>query len=298
MQNNPFGLGGQFYRGNMHTHSTRSDGRLSPEEAVAAYREAGYDFLVLSDHFMAQYEWPVTDTSPYRTPGFTTILGAELHAPRTEVGELWHIKAVGLPVDFAPASPEETGPDLARRAAATGAFIGIVHPSWYGLTHRDAESIEVAHAVEIYNHSSHTEVDRGADWPFLDKMLNEGRRLTGYASDDAHFWNEDAFGGWVNVQADRLDPDVLLASLKAGRYYSSQGPEIHNVEFRDSAVHVSCSPAHVVAITGRGSRSQHEKGGGITTASLSLARFKDGYVRVTVMDDQGRRAWTNPFWLD
>jgi len=39
-----------FYRGNTHCHTTRSDGRRSPEEVIALYREAGYDFLALTDH--------------------------------------------------------------------------------------------------------------------------------------------------------------------------------------------------------------------------------------------------------
>ena len=37
-----------FYRGNTHCHTTRSDGRRSPEEVIALYREAGYDFLALT----------------------------------------------------------------------------------------------------------------------------------------------------------------------------------------------------------------------------------------------------------
>jgi predicted metal-dependent phosphoesterase TrpH len=46
---------GRFFRGNLHCHSSRSDGLLGPEELVAAYRDAGYDFLCLSDHFEEEY---------------------------------------------------------------------------------------------------------------------------------------------------------------------------------------------------------------------------------------------------
>ncbi len=45
---------GQFWRGNLHTHSTRSDGILSPEEVCRRYRDEGYDFLALTDHFVGQ----------------------------------------------------------------------------------------------------------------------------------------------------------------------------------------------------------------------------------------------------
>ncbi|MDE0018357.1 MAG: phosphoesterase, partial [Candidatus Poribacteria bacterium] len=47
---NPFRRPGQWYRGNTHSHSTESDGQLSMSDRFAAYREAGYDFLVLTDH--------------------------------------------------------------------------------------------------------------------------------------------------------------------------------------------------------------------------------------------------------
>src|SRR6185369_11717508 len=132
-------------KGNLHTHSTRSDGALEPEAVVAAYRKHGYDFIALTDHFLAPYDFPITDTRAYRDERFTTLLGAELHAPETEHGEFWHLLVVGLPLDFAPPKDDETGPALAARAVKAGAFVGIAHPAWYTLTLADAFSIETAH---------------------------------------------------------------------------------------------------------------------------------------------------------
>jgi hypothetical protein len=300
MLNNPFALPGQFYRGNLHTHSTNSDGRHPPADVIAFYRNAGYDFLALTDHFMEQYGWKISDTRPLRDDGFTTLLAAELHAPRTRVGELWHIKAVGLPLDFAPPVNGETGPELAARAAETGAFIGLVHPSWYGLTTEDARQIPFAHAIEIYNHGSAVEVDRGSDWPFCDLLLNDGWRLSGYASDDAHHLTHDCLGGWVHVRAPSLEPEALLESLKQGRYYSSQGPEITDIAVDDGEdeVRITCSPAATIAITGRGSRSQSLRGTALEAAVFPLRRFEGAYFRITVIDDRDRKAWSNPIWLD
>src|SRR5688572_6389218 len=72
----PFDRPGRFWKGNLHTHSDRSDGALSPEKTVRHYRDSGYDFLALTDHFRAECGFPVTDTRPLRTAGFTTLLGA------------------------------------------------------------------------------------------------------------------------------------------------------------------------------------------------------------------------------
>src|SRR5579875_2710611 len=150
MQIAPFSKPGRFFRGNLHTHSDRSDGALPPERVIEAYRRAGYDFLNLSDHFVERYGFPVTDTRAFRSNTLTTLIGAELHAMGTEVGELWHILAVGLPLDFAPPAQEETGPQLAQRARAAGAFVAIAHPAWSQLRIGDGRALAAAHAVEIY----------------------------------------------------------------------------------------------------------------------------------------------------
>ncbi|HUR44169.1 MAG TPA: phosphotransferase, partial [Aestuariivirga sp.] len=100
MQLSPFLGSGRFWRGNLHTHSTLSDGALAPTAVVDAYKNAGYDFMMLSDHFLDRYNWPVADTRAFRSNSFTTIIGSELHAPETKVGELWHIVGAGLPLDF------------------------------------------------------------------------------------------------------------------------------------------------------------------------------------------------------
>ncbi len=82
VRNLPFRQPGRFFKGNLHTHSTRSDGALEPEAVVAAYREHGYDFLALTDHFLAPYDFPITDTRAFRDESFTTLLGAELMRQR------------------------------------------------------------------------------------------------------------------------------------------------------------------------------------------------------------------------
>jgi hypothetical protein len=124
----PFSLPGRFWRGNLHTHSSLSDGALAPERVIEAYKDAGYDFIQLSDHFMERFNWPIADTRRWRSNNFTTLIGAELHAPATSVGELWHILAAGLPLDFAAPTADESGPELAARATAHGASLRSLIP--------------------------------------------------------------------------------------------------------------------------------------------------------------------------
>lgn len=298
MHNLPFGGPGRFFKGNLHTHSTNSDGAFAPAEVINRYHGSGYDFIMLSDHFLERYDWPVTDTRDLRRPDFTTLVGAELHVSKMRNGEIWHVLAVGLPPDFVAPSEDEDIVALSRRAADAGAFIGLVHPEWNGMTPEDANLIDRAHAIEVYNHGSHVENERGNGWALCEALLNRGRRLTGFATDDAHHLNHDAFGGWIQVRAVSLDPDKLLESLKAGRYYSSQGPEIHDVHVDGEEIVVACSPASVLIAQGRGSRVEYLKGEGLTEGQLPLKRFENSFFRITVRDDQGLKAWSNPVWLD
>ena len=224
MNSQPFNLPGQFFKGNLHTHCTESDGDYSAEEVVKRYRQQGYDFLALSDHFLERYDYPITDTRPYRSNRFTTLIATELHVGKTLNDEVWHILAVGIPLDFDPPQENEDIVAISTRAASLGAFIGIVHPTWYGLQPEDARILPFAHAIEIYNHGSEVENNRGDGWGLCDVLLNEGHRVFAYATDDAHHMTHDAFGGWIHVKAENLDPESILQGIKSGHFYSSQGP--------------------------------------------------------------------------
>lgn len=300
MQALPFSQPGRFWRGNLHTHSTLSDGHRSPEAVCQFYREAGYDFLALTDHFLQHYNYPLADTRPYRTADFTTLIGAELHSGQTELGRLWHILAVGLPLDFAQPTPDETGPQIAARALQAGAFVAAAHPLWYKLTEADVLSLGSIHAIEIFNGTSYDHNDMADSWYMLENLLEKGYRYTACATDDTHFNPErgDAELGWVWVRSSANDPEALLEALKSGHYYSSTGPRIFDISLHEgNKIRVRCSPASRIFVTGAGYISRHAAGHGLIDAEIELKTFDSPYCRVTVRDAYGRRAWSNPIWF-
>ncbi len=221
-------------------------------------------------------------------------------------GEVWHILAVGLPPDFAaPDSPDftphpaqETGAAIAARAVAAGAFVAIAHPQWSGLTLADARTINAAHAVEVYNHGCAMGCDRPDGFAIADLLLTEGRRLTMIATDDAHFSEPDHFGGWVMVKAQENEPDALLAALKRGDFYSTQGPELRDVRVEKDHVIVESSAVRSVIVQGAGTGAKGVHGTSMTRTQVPLARLRDTpWLRVSVIDAAGRRAWSNPVFL-
>jgi hypothetical protein len=110
------------------------------------------------------------------------------------------------------------------------------------------------------------------------------------------------FKAWVMVSAASLDPDRLVAALKAGDYYTSQGPVIHDIRLSDdgTSLQIANSPAVAVFVSGRPARvvigGRH--GAQITHSTFPLRQHAGSYVRVTVVDAAGKRAWSNPIWLD
>jgi hypothetical protein len=301
------GREGRFFRGNLHCHSNRSDGLLEPEEVVAAYRRAGYDFLCLSDHFEVEYGWQVTDTRHLRDETFTTIVGAELSSAPWDDRHAYWVTAAGLPEDFT-APPPDDHAEAIRRAADLGAFVIMLHPGLSNLPLAAADglpALEAVHAVEVYNHNCAMAAlpDRANGAYMLDGLLEKGHRVLINAGDDAHFGHpQDRFGGWVEVHCEGLHPEALLESMKDGRYYSTQGPELRGLSVDGERLRVETSEAYAISLTGGGDRWQSgserhgEVGAPIMEAEFDLAPFRGSYCRVTVVDQAGRRAWSNPVW--
>ena len=296
----PFAQPGRFYRGNLHGHSTNSDGRWTPAEYIRQYRQNGYDFVALTDHCTEDHGFDISDTREFRDDEFTTLIGAELHPGQIESGSAWHLLAVGLPLDFETRREGDSGASVARRAMEAGAFVAATHPNWYAFTVADFESLDAADAVECYNGAADSASDRGYSWHFIDLLLHRGHRVGAIAVDDVHAapGTSDFMRGWVYVKAESLEPEALLRALKAGHYYSSTGAQIHNVEFqgRDKLL-VECSPARQILVTGENAGALRISGGGLRGAEFDLSEVESRWLRVTVRDEAGGRAWTNPVWL-
>ena len=296
-----FSKPGTFWRSNLHAHSTRSDGKWSPEAVYQMYRDGGYDFMAITDHFKPQYGWPIVDTTPFRSDNFTTLIGAEIHTDGMEFGNGWHIVALGLPFDFAHTPAGETGPQLAKRALDAGAFVIAAHPQWYAMTEGDFLSLGDIHAVEVYNAGVGHDSDTAESTYMLDLMLARGKRIYACATDDAHFNinARDRMMGWVKVKSETLSPESILTALKAGDFYSSTGPDLVDIQvIPGDKLYVRCTPASHIYALGRPIEFTSINGEGLVEAEFSLKDWRSPFVRVLVRDSYQRKAWSNPIWFE
>ncbi|MBR4897086.1 MAG: phosphotransferase, partial [Clostridia bacterium] len=127
-----------------------------------------------------------------------------------------------------------------------------------------------------------------------------GIHIYGVAVDDGHSMR-DHCNGWVRVRAENSIASILEA-LKAGKFYSSCGPEIYDFYVDGDKAYIDCSAAAAIRIQSdmHPTRIVTSADGSMTHAEFGLNSWPGSYryVRMTVIDKDGKFAWTNPIWLD
>ena len=174
------------------------------------------------------------------------------------------------------------------------------HPEWSGTPTRYFEELKGNFAMEIWNSGCVMECDMDKDAAYWDEMLGMGHKIFGVATDDGHT-REQHCNGWVRVNAEN-DIASILAALEAGAFYSSSGPEIYDFYVDGEMAVIECSPTKRIRLhsDGHPTRIVFAKDGLLTRAEFPLKNWcgKRKYVRISVVDENERIAWTNPIFLD
>ncbi len=295
---NPFEAQGKWYKGNLHAHSTNSDGSRTCEQLVEIYRDAGYDFLSITDHGV------LTDTRDLAGKDLVTIPGEEICVGASEVGTFFHIVGVNIGrqipvIDFdRGVSPQEA----INLINEIGGIAIIAHPYWSGLNHHDLIVLRDYVGVEIYNTSCDVVRNIGYSAVHIDGLLAAGKRPLIFATDDHHGQDRelrplDACRSWIMVRAERLNVVDLMSSITKGLFYSSMGPEIRDIKVQDDCITVETSPAKTISFV-----STPTLGDKFTADNEPLmeatypGREGETYVRIEVTDFEGRTAWSNPIY--
>ena len=304
---------GKYYKANMHGHSTLSDGSLTVETLKKAYMENGYSIMAFTDHdkffthndlsdenFLAinSYEvdisnWDTDDSHYVRCYHFNCY--ALTNGDNSEV----------LPL---PAYKDTKGVNAFIKQLNDKGFIVCYNHSYWSLqTLDDYRDLDGLFAVEIYNNASYT--NGGTDGNIInvyDTMLRQGKRLSCIAADDNHgrspfgHPNNDSFGGFIMVNADSLEYETVMQSIKDGQYYASTGPMIEELFIEDNTAKIKCSPAVKIAMTTAGRRKSAVntlEGDTVTSAAFAIDH-RDTFVRFTVTDAKGKRAYSRAYFLD
>lgn len=227
--------GNRRYKIALHNHTTRSDGRVSPEEAAARYRAAGFDAMALTDHWNYHGEDCIS--------GLKILSGAEynLGDNRTDIRTM-HIVGVGMRRD------PECKPDMEPQAVidrinAEGGIAILAHPAWSLNRPEEAASLHGFAATEIYNTVSGVhESFRAYSGAFVDLLANQGVALPLVADDDVHYYDgSDDTRSYIMLRADSDDTGAWLEAIRRGDFYATQGPQLL-VRREGRTLTVDCSP--------------------------------------------------------
>ena len=301
----PFRFDGVWLKGNLHCHSTVSDGVLEPRSVADLYRRNGYDFLALTDHEV------MTDWTELETAGFTIVPGVETQVYDRAQGRYYHVVGLhdrdvlpGRPLHLEIAGVSGYGAgaeaqDMIDRMRAMGMYTVLCHPVWSRTELADFEHLSGYQAIEVYNHGCHVECNTGHAGIYWDSILRRGKRVWAVATDDSHHRINDSLGGWVMVKAQIAGLSSILRALCEGKFYSSTGPRILDFGVTGGTVFVNCSPVreiHFVSYERRG-KSHVCRPGELLCQAQHVLTGDERYVRVECVDDQGRKAWTNPVYV-
>jgi len=284
----------RVYKGNLHTHSTVSDGRKTPEEIIELYKAAGYDFLAITDH--RKFACPLTYNE-----GFTVLPGAEFDFDLP--GEVIHIVGVGITEQCVLEHKKERGAQAAVNAInACGGFAILAHPAWSLNKPSTMLALRGVTASEVYNSVSGLpwNADRADSSLLLDECACYGRLFGFMANDDSHWYNGEHCRAWNMVEAEENTREALLSALRSGHFYSSRGPEIKLFEREGNDFHIVCSPARAIWFSSNCvyNSKRSVTGTGLTEFTYTaVPQQGEIYVRATIEDENGMRAWTNPIGI-
>jgi hypothetical protein len=282
-----------FFKGNLHCHTTMSDGKLTPEECKAFYHSRGYDFLAVTDHRKTGEATHVED-------GMLVLCSMEMDYMLP--GEALHLVGAGITDEIMQYDYSRDPQKFIRLCNQLGGRVILAHPAWSLNTVTTISGLRGLCAAEIYNSVSTYpwNGDRADSSNVLDAAAAHGCFLNAVASDDSHWYNGEAGRCFTMVQADELTQESLFEAMDAGRFYCSQGPQIRQLSLENKQIHVECSPAERVIFYSNlpWSANRCVTHSGMTEASYT-AQPENGetFVRVQVMDNQGCSAWSNPIIL-
>lgn len=318
----------RYFRANLHTHTTCSDGVLTPAEAKQAYKARGYQIVAFTDHEVCVAHPELND------PDFLALTSYELSVDGP--GKCYHL-------NFIAKDPENRWQNFSRKACGNhgrdyvhqvvcdgdeereysleyvnsmiakanekGFLVTYNHPTWSQQTYPDYAGLKGLWAMEVYNHvCCSVGYEEYNDRVYQD-LLTLGNCLYPVAADDFHRYEHGIAGGWIMVGAASLSYSDVIAALENGDFYASTGPEIRSLTLEGTKLKLRCSEAVHVKIRAHNRcavKLTPETGKTMTEAEFDLAPWLEhwklrgteagAFIRITVTDAAGEKAYTRAYW--
>lgn len=284
----------------LHIHTTRSDGRKSPEEVLRLFKDAGYDAIALTDHWIYGAEGEFD--------GMTILSGCEYNVGGSFAQNgVFHIVGWGMredPVARHPilktessfANPTEQANAIIDAIHEVGGIAELAHPAWSVNSPEQIRGLRGICATEIYNTVSDWGMsNRPYSGAVVDMLATGGTLLPLLAVDDCHYYNGDHCVAATMVEAPDNQPSTLYAALAAGDYYATTGPQVHLLPQKDGSFLVrTSSVSRIVFMTNRVWAPDRQIFGENLTEAVYHPIEGETFIRAEVTDKGGKMGWSNP----
>lgn len=328
---------GQFYKANLHCHSTVSDGKRTPEQLKSLYKSLGYSIVAYTDHNVMIAHHELDDDEFLALTGFEYDVMESGDAPSNtrkcchicfialdrdnHTQPFWHrskyvwgnAQAYRDTVEFCENEPDyvrefdgEKINALMTEGRERGFFVTYNHPTWSMEDYSDYSHYRGMNAFEMFNGGCIVTGYSDYNPRVYDDLLRLGIRVYAIGADDNHNTHpdysrrSDSGVSFTVIKADSLEYKAITDALVAGNFYCSEGPQIEELYFEDGRVHIRTSQAdRIQCIYGvrRGSLSLSDDGSPITEASFAFEP-QHKYFRINVIDGCGRVASTNAYFSE
>jgi hypothetical protein len=232
--------GPRWYRGDLHAHTWHSDGSAPLADLVAAARAQGLDFVAVTEHNTLSH-LPLLGI--HTTPDLLLVPGVEVSTYHGHAN-VWPIGGPDGFVEFRCWSDDQIA-QVREAVRARGALFSINHPKEGGPPWEFGDLFE-PDCIEVW----------GAPWfisnyqalAVWDAQLRRGKCITAVGGSDKHqgpFVDVDNGElGWyevgnpcTHVFADALSIPAIIAGLRAGHVFISQGPAGPRLELSAEEIH-------------------------------------------------------------
>ena len=211
---------GNFYKANLHCHTTLSDGKLTPEEVKELYKSLGYSIVAYTDHdifiphpelcddtFLALNGFEIECNEPCPKQPYNFELVKSCHFccvaldPSTEIQPCWHrksylfgnavnhrdeVKFDESELDYVRYHTGESRSDHMKKCRDAGFFVTYNHPTWSIEDYSDYMNFHGMHAMEMFNGSCNASGYEDYNPRVYDDMLRGGERIYCIGADDNH----------------------------------------------------------------------------------------------------------------
>lgn len=288
--NNPYKDGGTLHlKGQMHCHTTNSVydpmAVTSPIDLVTAYKNAGYNFITITDH---NFPTPNPNVS-----GITWIGSGTEESAAREV--IVYDTNETLNSDVTNGRYVSTSMILDYNYEKSR-LMSIPHPALndiYNIDKFELQNFKDFSFTEVYN--SLAQYTGEQVW---DNALSNSKKVFAFAVDDCHDINSpNQFNkGWIIVHTNVNDKENIWNNIRNGNFYSSTGNDI-TVTVQDNVITVtSTSSSNFEFIKNYGVIAQQNNG--ITVASYTI-KGDEVYIRIkSTRVSDGKCAWSNPIHID